>query len=407
MGKYRLREVKTAVQAREFIRMAADIYNGDPMWVQPLEPDIANVFDPTKNPLFKDGEAIRWTLHDDATGKTVGRIAAFYNKGLSDSEPQPTGGCGFFECVDDQEAADALFDAARDWLAARGLEAMDGSINFGDRMQWWGVLVEGFTLPLYGMNYNPPYYGKLFESYGFQNYFNQHTYLRPLTLNAMPEALYQKAERLFANPDYRFAHVDMSDKKKVARDLMEVYNSAWSAFSGVKPMEFEHALQTVNAMAPIVDPEVLYFAFHKEQPIGFFIMVPDLNVLIRDFNGRFGLWNKLKLMWRLKVRKKSDRLFGIIFGVAAEFQGRGVEAAMIRRFEQYVEKHPGRYNSLELAWIGDFNPLMMRMCESYVMAEKYKRHVTYRYLFDRNKPFERAPKLGRAKKTTTATTATE
>ncbi len=176
---------------------------------------------------------------------------------------------------------------------------------------------------------------------------------------------------------------------------MAVYNSGWAQFSGVKPMDFEHALAMVRAMAPIVDPEVLYFAFYKEQAIGFFVMVPDLNLLIRDFHGRFGLWQKLRLLWRLKVGR---RLFGLVFGVAAEFQGRGVEAGMIRRFEQYVERYPDRYSSLEIAWIGDFNPMMMRVVESYVRAEKYKRHVTYRYLFDRSKPFERAPKLGRAKK---------
>lgn len=400
MGTYRLYEVKTAGEAREFVRMAEEIYRGDPMWVQPLDQDIASVFDPAKNPLFGDGEAVRWTLHDDSSGRTIGRIAAFYNREQAAIEPQPTGGCGFFECIDDPEAARQLFDAARGWLAARGMEAMDGSVNFGDRMQWWGVLVEGFSLPLYGMNYNPPYYAALFESYGFQNYFNQHTYLRPLDLDVMPEALYQKAERLFANPEYRFEHADMGDPEKVARDLMAVYNSAWAGFSGVKPMEFAHAVQMVRTMKPIVDPEVLYFAFHEGKAIGFFLMVPDLNQLIRDFRGRFGLWQKLRLMWRLKVRKQSDRLFGIIFGVAAEFQGRGVEAGLIRRFEQYIEQHPGRYKTLELAWVGDFNPLMMRMCESYVMAVKHKRHVTYRYLFDRTKPFERAPKLGRVKKTT-------
>lgn len=363
-----------------------------------MKSDIESVFDPRKNPLFNGGEAIRWTLHDEQEGgRIVGRIAAFYNREQSAVESQPTGGCGFFECIDDQEAADTLFDTAREWLAARGLEAMDGGINFGDRMQWWGVLVEGFTLPLYGMNYNPPYYGRLFEGYGFQNYFDQHSYLRPLETHTMPEALYQKAERLFANPDYRFEPVDMRDHKKVARDLMRVYNSGWATFSGVKPLDSEHALQMVNTLAPIVDPEVLYFAFYKELAIGFFVMVPDLNVLIRDFRGRFGLWHKLKLLWRLKVRHSGKRLFGVVFGVAAEFQGRGVEAGMIRRFEQYVEQHPGRYDSLEIAWVGDFNPSMMRMVESYVRAEKYKRHVTYRYLFDRSKPFERAPRLGKTR----------
>ncbi len=398
MGRYQLREVKSRSDVRMFLRMARKIYAGDPMWVEPLEGDVESVFDPSKNALFAGGEAIRWTLHDaEAGGEVVGRIAAFYNREMSAGEPQPTGGCGFFECIDDQEAADVLFDAAREWLAVRGMEAMDGGINFGDRLQWWGVLVEGFTLPLYGMNYNPPYYGRLFETYGFRNYFDQHTYLRPLEVHAMPEALYQKAERLFANPDYRFAAVDMSDKKRVAQDFMAVYNSGWAQFSGVKPMDFEHALAMVRTLAPIVDPEVLYFAFHKGQAIGFFVIVPDLNPLIQDFHGRFGWWNKLRLLWRLKMRRRKGRLFGVVFGVAAEFQGRGVEAAMIRRFEQYVERNPDRYSSLELAWIGDFNPLMMRMVESYVRAVKYKRHVTYRYLFDRSKPFERAPKLGKVR----------
>lgn len=396
MAKYTLREVKTAADARAFIRMAADIYRGDPMWVRPLDHDIEQVFDPARNPLFEHGAAIRWTLHNDQ-GAIVGRIAAFYNHDLCEHEPQPTGGCGFFECIDDQQAANLLFDAAREWLAEHGMEAMDGSINFGDRMMFWGVLVEGFTLPLYGMNYNPPYYAKLFETYGFQNYFDQYSYYRPLIPHTMPEALYQKAARLFENPDYRFEHVDLRDKRKVAHDLMTVYNSGWAKFSGVKPMDLEHARQMVKTMAPIVDPEVLYFAFYQNQPIGFFIIVPDLNPLIQDFHGRLGLWQKLQLIWRLKVGKRAKRLYGMVFGVAAEFQGRGVEAGMIRRFEQFVEEHPDRYSSLELAWVGDFNPLMMRMVESYVRAEKCKRHVTYRYLFDRTKPFERAPKLGRVK----------
>lgn len=396
MGKYRISEVKTAAQAKNFIRMATDIYRNDPMWVQPLDNDIESVFDPNKNPLFADGEAIRWLLMTEK-GRIVGRIAAFYNREQAATEPQPTGGCGFFECIDDQEAANILFDAARGWLAEHGMEAMDGSVNFGDRMMWWGVLVEGFTLPLYGMNYNPPYYAGLFEAYGFRNYFDQHSYLRKLDIGIMPDALYQKAERLFANPEYRFGPADMSRPKKVAADLMEVYNSAWAKFSGVKPMDFEHALQMVKTLKPIVDPNVVIFAFHNDVAIGFFINVPDINQITRHLHGKFGLWQKLRLMWDLKVRRRCDRLFGVIFGVAGEFQGRGIEAAMIRRFELFAEQHPERYKTLELAWVGDFNPLMMRMCESYVMAIKHKRHVTYRYLFDRTREFTRAPKMGRVK----------
>lgn len=124
----------------------------------------------------------------------MGRIAAFYNRELvAASEYQPTGGCGFFESIDDQRVADMLFDAARDWLKERGLEAMDGPVNFGDRDQWWGLLVKGFEFtPLYANPYNFEYYVRLFENYGFRNYFNQHTYLRELKEGLFPENVYER-----------------------------------------------------------------------------------------------------------------------------------------------------------------------------------------------------------------------
>ena len=111
-----------------------------------------------------------------------------------------------------------------------------------------------------------------------------------------------------------------------------------------------------------------------------------------SFNGKFGWWNKLRLMWALKVAHKADRVLGLIFGVTPEFHGKGIEAGIIREFEKAVPKLP--YKSLELAWIGDFNPVMMRMVESYVCATKHKMHTTYRYLFDRTKEFHRCPRMG-------------
>lgn len=94
------------------------------------------------------------------------------------SRNSPRGGCGFFEAIDDQQVADMMFDASRMWLASRGMEAMDGPINFGQRRDWWGLLVEGYEFqPLYKNPYNPPYYKELFENYGFKNYFNQHSFI--------------------------------------------------------------------------------------------------------------------------------------------------------------------------------------------------------------------------------------
>jgi len=402
MDKFSLIEVCNKKQEIEFLKVAEEIYGDDPNWIHPLDNDITSVFNPKKNELFEGGEAVRWILMDG--NKKIGRIAAFYNKEVSEREPQPTGGCGFFECIDNQEAANILFDQAKNWLKSKGLEAMDGSINFGDRMMWWGVLVDGFTKPCYGMNYNKPYYSRLFETYGFQCWFNQITYLRELKEEVvMPQSLHDKANRLFENPEYHFLTYKKNQPEKMARDIMAVYNSGWTDFEGVKPLDYEHAIGMTKSLGALVDEDVLYMAYHNETPVGFFVMIPDLNHMIYDFKGKFGLIQKLKVLYRLKTRKTTN-LEGIIFGVASEYQGKGVEAAMIRQFEIYTQekRRQGKeqYKTLQMCWIGDFNPVMMRMCESYVVSKKYKQHITYRYLFDRTIEFKRCPNLRRKKRTT-------
>ena len=161
--KYILQEVTTSAQEREWLDLPKKIYKGNRNWVCPLDQDITEVFDPARNELFADGEAVRWVVRNKA-GEVVGRIAAFYNREKAAIEEQPTGGCGFFEAIDDQQVADMMFDASRMWLASRGMEAMDGPINFGQRRDWWGLLVEGYEFqPLYANPYNPPYYKELFE----------------------------------------------------------------------------------------------------------------------------------------------------------------------------------------------------------------------------------------------------
>jgi len=103
-------------------------------------------------------------------------MAAFYEKNTTRSFEQRTGGIGFFDCINNQEAANMLFDAGKHWLMKAGMEAMDGPVNFGSREHFWGCLVDGFYEPVYNMPYNYPYYANLFEQYGFKNYFNQYTY---------------------------------------------------------------------------------------------------------------------------------------------------------------------------------------------------------------------------------------
>ncbi len=390
--KYTLQEVTDKRLEQEWLDMANSIYRGNPYWIRPMDGTLRGIFDPAKNALFEGGEAIRWVARNPK-GEVVGRIAAFYNREQAAIEEQPTGGCGFFESINDQEVANLLFDAAREWLAAHGMEAMDGPINFGPRDSWWGVLVEGFEVqPLFENPYNPPYYKELFEAYGFQNYFNQHTYLRDIKVGAFSDSVYERVKRLQAIPEYRFGHISKRNLDRVTEDFRTIYNKAWAGFSGVKEMSPEQARKMMLSLKPIIDEKLIYFAHYNDTPIGFFIMVPDLNPIMADFNGKFGWWQQLKLMWRLKVQRKATRIFGIIFAVTPEYHGKGIESGIIHAFEQQVMSLG--YKSLELAWMGDFNPVMMRMVENYVCARKFKMHTTYRYLFDREKEFKRCPRVG-------------
>ena len=393
--KYSLKEVTTSRDEREWLDLPKRIYKEYPQWICPLDDDIRKVFDKSRNELFTEGEAIRWVALD-RSGNAVGRIAAFYDKEHAYSYEQPTGGCGFFEAIDDQELADTLFDAAREWLKARGMEAMDGPVNFGSRDSWWGLLVEGYEFePLYGNPYNPPYYKTLFENYGFQNYFNQNSYVWRVYEDNLSEIALEKAHRLLSNPSYHIERIDMSNLEGEAENFRQIYNKAWSLFTGVKPMEREEAQTMLQKIKPIIDPNLIYFAYHEQEPIGFFIMVPDLNCIIGRFRGKFGIINQLRLLWNLKVSRSCDRVFGIIFGITPDYHGKGVESAIMTHIlETYIRSGRNRYKSFEFAWIGDFNPVMNRMIQSYVCATRHKMHTTYRYLFDRTKEFTRCPKLG-------------
>ena len=396
MAKYILKEVKTASDEKVWLHVDRPIYKGNPMWVCPLDNDISRVFDPQVNKKFNNGEAIRWTAFDSATGEAVGRIAAFYENNASEDYEQPTGGCGFFESIDNQEVANLLFDACRDWLASKGMEAMDGPINFGSRDAWWGLLVDGYQYqPLYTNPYHLPYYKDLFENYGFQNYFNQNTYVWRAESGVLSEIALEKARRVLSNPEYQIRDVSNTDLSQAAENLRTIYNKAWALFTGVKPMSEAEAQKLMQTLKPIIDPNLIYFAYHNNEPIGFFVMVPDLNRIIGKFNGRFGIIEKLRLMWELKVSKSCDRVFGIIFGITPEFQGKGIESAIMTYIlENYIQKGRSHYKSFEFAWIGDFNPVMNKMIERYVCATRHKMHTTYRYLFDRTKEFTRCPRIG-------------
>ena len=388
MGKnYRLIEVTDKRTIKEFLDFPATLYKNDKNWIRPLDEDIEKVFNPKKNKLLRRGNAIRWILKNE-TNNIVGRIAAFYNEQNIKKYDQPTGGCGFFDCINDKLAAKSLFDASKIWLENYKIEAMDGPINFGSREIFWGCLSEGFFEPVYKMPYNHKYYNELFESYGFKIFFNQLTFYSPLVQGNLDPAITAKAKEIRKDPTIKFEFHNKKNPSRTASNFMEDFNEAWAKFPGVKPITLAQASALFKSMKQIIDPKLIIFAFHNNKPIAFFIMIPDLNQIIKNFGGNFNLVNKMKLLFDLKIRKVCTRAIGLIFGVIPEFQGKGVAEGMIVYFEDEIA-HGVNYTDLEMNWIGDFNPRMIKLVKQ-IGGKVKKKHITYRYLFDRTKEFERA-----------------
>lgn len=383
----RIEAVNNARTLKHWMDLPWRIYRNDPNWIPHLRQDIEKVFDPKKNKLFQGGQCRRWVLYDDA-GTPIGRIAAFVNPKTAYTEKQPTGGMGFFECIDDQAAANLLLDTARDWLKELGMEAMDGPINFGDRNMFWGVLIKNFTdPPIYGTNYNPPYYPKLLENYGFQVWFNQLFFKRSAEVAAQP-IFHRKFKQLVADPRFQLHDGRGRSLEQLARDFCTVYNTAWVDHENHKPMEYATALKIVKSMKPVMDPRLLIFIRYDDVPVAMYISLPELNEIFRHVNGDLNWIGKLKFLWH-KWRGTVQTMTGIVFGVAKAWQGKGLEGALIVYAEkQIVDKR--LYKDTVLTWIGDFNPRMLKVCEN-LGAENYRTLATYRYLFDRSIPFERHP----------------
>lgn len=393
-------EVKTRRDQQLFLQINLRMHRHDPNYIQPLTKDIESVFDPKSNKTFRHGEATRWILLDK-DGEGIGRIAAFVNKKYRNKNDHgPVGGIGFFDCINDQNAADMLFDVARHWLLQRGMQAMDGPINFGERDRWWGLLINGFEPPLYCMNYNPTYYQALFENYGFKNYFNQVCF--SLKANSrLQEKFYERHRECAKDPDIRAAHIRKTELDRFAKDFATVYNKAWAGHGGLKQLEEKVVKKMFQKMKPVMDEKICWFVYHKDQPIAIWINLPDLNQWFRHLHGKFGLLSKLKFLW-VKRTKTCNKFVGLVFGVVPEWQGKGIDSYMIVegcRIIQGLQIEDGSYritktlyDDYEMQWIGEFNPKMINVAES-LGTYRSRLLTTYRYNFDRSLPFEPHPIL--------------
>lgn len=382
----KLIEVTNRSAKKLFHKLPFIIYKNDQNYASPLIKMVEETFDPSKNSFFNHGKAIRWVLVDSRR-KPIGRIAAFIDLDKADVFEQPTGNIGFFECINSKEAASILFNSAKEWLVSNGMEAMDGPANMGENYMNHGLLAMGFVPQGYGMPYNPPYYLELFESYGFKVYYEQYCYHIDYT-KPFPERFWKIAEWVAQKPQFSFEHLDWSKTDKYIDDFCKVYDGAWRKHEHYKPLNPDELKSFMVSSKMLIDPEFVWFAYCDNEPIALFVMLPDFNQALKKLkNGRLSLFNIIKLMRFIK-KGKFTRTRIIIMGVVEKYQKSGIESAIFWQLDKHIMPHKPQYKEIELSWAGDFNPKIVSLYKSSGGVHT-KTHYQMRYLFDREKPFER------------------
>jgi len=363
---------------KEFLELPVRLHKSVPQWIRPMNQDVEAVFDTKKNKKFRNGTAIRWILKDEQ-GKTIGRIAAFVDQ--KQKEVQPTGGMGFFEVEQNPEAARLLLQSAQDWLKTQGMEAMDGPINFGDRDRWWGLLLDGYEFePNYCMGWHPEYYKTYIEDFGFRLYYRQFTYFRDAD-TPLQESFKEKARRMMRDSSVSVRMIDLKQLPKFTDDFRTIYNAAWGKHSGVASMSEAQAKTIMKTLKPIIDTRLMFFAYHEDKPAAMFIMLPEMNQIFKHVpNGNFNWLGKLVFKYH-QLRGSCRKMFGVVFGVIPEWQGKGMESVLILESSRVLQVPNRPYDYLEMNWIGEFNPKMMHICEN-LGATIRKTHGTYRKLFN-------------------------
>lgn len=367
-----LREVKSAKELKTFLRFPGRIYRNDPHWVPPLEFEKRQLLNRKKNPFFRHGEMELFLALRG--GEPVGRISAQIHRGHLERYRDQCGFFGFFESVEDAGVAAALFEAAQTWLASRNIKRMRGPFNLTMYDNETGILIDGFdTPPFLMMGHNPPYYPALLETIGFTKC--KDLYAWAYDVSKIPEVGMQLAEATRATPGLTLRSINMKNFEADVRLMMQIYNEAWAENFGFIPAGEEEILYTAKMLKPIVDPEMVFFAYMNGDPAAFSVVLPNVNEAIRDLNGKLLPFGWLKLLWRLKRGLKSVRL--PLMGIRKPYRGTkvGVLSALMNVEMQLRGQRRG-YQTGELSWTLEDNE-KINMGIELMGGRRYKTYRIY------------------------------
>jgi hypothetical protein len=375
--KIEVSEVTSRRERDAFINFQWQIYSNDPAWVPPLIIERKRFLDRKRHPFYRHGDAALFLARKN--GKIAGRIMASDDPNYNSLHQTNVGCFGLFECINDQEVAGALFDAAASWLRKKGRNEIMGPIDYSTNYVC-GLLIDGFRFsPTILTAHNPPYYGELVESCGFTKVKDWYAWWFADPSNAATH-LRRLATRLKTRWPVTIRAADLKNLRDESGRLRQIFNQAWERNWGFVPFTEPEIEFMTEELKPLIVPEFAWIAEIGNEPVGFTLCLPDINVVLRELNGRltrFGLPIGLIKLLLYKKRVRKGRL--IALGVVEKYRRAGIaEMLVLRVMEETMIK---RGITGELSMTLEDNVLVNRFIEA-IGAERYK---TYR-IFGKSVP---------------------
>jgi len=343
----RIIAVTTKQDMEDFLQLPFSIYEGDPHWVPPVLSHQRKFLDPKTGPFFEVGEAQYFIAKDGE--RVTGRLSAHLNFAYEKHHDADTGFFGFFECIDDQDTADALFQAAADWVKARGKTKLHGPLSFGiyDEV---GLLVQGYhERPVMFHVYNHPYYEKLVENWGFRKAFDWFAY----NIDKLPGTLEQlKARRdeILSAANVTITEGRTSEFIKRGPEVLEMFNSLWQKNWGHVPLTERQFDDIFLQMRPIIRPELVNFIIENDELLAFNVVVPDINVTLHKIRSNLNWWGMIRLLLDCRVFPLTATR-DVIMGVKKSHQWRKLHHALILHTMIIQSKWHGKYSYCDCSLI--------------------------------------------------------
>ncbi|MGD2252150.1 MAG: hypothetical protein PVF70_04460 [Anaerolineales bacterium] len=358
----------------EFITFPWEVYREDPYWVPPLISERKGFLDPSHNPFFEHARVQLYLARRNH--QVVGTIGAFTNDNYNQFQQVNTGFFGFFEVLEDPEAAEALLRTAETWAGEAGHDSLLGPAQFSTNDEC-GLLIDGFDdPPRILMTYNPPRYRDYLEAAGFIKAMDLWAY--KLTthdfMQNVPKKLVRVVEKVRKRGKFHVRCLDMKRFDEEVEGVKKIYNSSWERNWGFVPMTDPEFDRLASELKQILDPELVVIVEHDGEMIGFGLSLPDLNQPLLKAYPRAGtpeILTMLKLAWYWKVRRQVDWVRVFALGVLPEFRGTGVDALMY--FETAERTMAKGYYAAEMSWILE-NNIMMNRGIRLLGGKVYKTH---------------------------------